>query len=153
VRFATMIAAVALATTSCLLFQDGRPRTYPTWSVTDRTVQLGCAQARARVVRSGKQGVGLVVDLEGQSTTCKFALREAEMTLQGEVRRAQIMVAPARIAPGTRLSVYVPIAFDGDDAWNRGAHDARLVLRATVDGKEVEGIGLAMTHAFLGGEP
>lgn len=146
---AAVLALAALAS-GCLFFVPDRSRPVPAWTAEERAVDFGCARLTARVVRSGKEGVGVAIDLAGASATCSVSVGDVELALADEVRAAKVAMPAARVAPGTRLSIYVPVAFDANAAWNRGARDARLVARGTSDGATVASAPIALRHAYEG---
>jgi hypothetical protein len=110
---------------------DERPR----WQLVDPGAQLdtACVIGRAFVRKSGKQGIGIALQLRSRET-CHVTFTAARLELAGG---KTIEVAPpaSRVLPGRSL-VYTwwPVRFDNNAVWNRGHHDGELVLDYAIGG-------------------
>lgn len=133
---------------SCALFAGGQGRPFPVWGVHGAARPAGsCATAEPWVVKSGAEGVGIVIEVRGRSS-CALSASVLEMRLPDEALQRAIPLPPAQISSGTAFRVYVPIAFDNRRAWNRGSRTATLVVRGTIDGQPFEAGPWTMDHAL-----
>lgn len=133
--------ALALAALACAATQPPRyARQYPMWRLDPPAalpVALGCARGQAWVVKSGKSGVGLTVELMGGAPErCRVVLRGARLELTGglTVRSAapQPPAAAWTLGPCELQRFYLPFLFDNNAAWNHGARSGRFLLDLVV---------------------
>ena len=133
--------ALALAALACAATEPPRyARQYPLWQLEPPAalpVALACARGRAWVVKSGKSGVGLTVELMGAATgPCRVVLRGARLELTGgrAIRSAapQPPAAAWTLAPCQVQRFYLPFLFDNNAAWNHGARSGRFLLDLVV---------------------
>lgn len=109
-------------------------RNYPGWAIDGpRKHDLGCASAEAWVLKSGKQGAGVVVELKGNGRNCPVQLQSAEFALPHNTVPMTTRPVPVG-ATGAPADVYVSFLFDGDSAWNGGDREAALHLVMLVNG-------------------
>jgi len=102
-------------------------RRYPTWQSDPESQVVDGAVVRAWVSRSGREGVGISVDIDPRGTGLDLAVEPATTTLRfahHTVHATRALPAPA---PPERTRFYLPMRFDGLSAWNRG--DRRALLR------------------------
>jgi len=108
---------------------DG-PRTYPTWERTTRASQVlaDCAEVDAWASKSGKEGLGVTLELRGRSTTpCVVTITAARFRIGAEEYAAKQLPEPPSLQLGQRVHAYLAFAFDGDRAWNEGAEGSLTV--------------------------
>lgn len=90
-----------------------------------------CAVASIEVVRSGKEGIGVIVALRGATAdVCTVHELRVEVVLSDGTRASGSRPLPARsLTASVVTESYVAVPFDSNDAWNRGVRrgEARLV--------------------------
>jgi hypothetical protein len=102
-------------------FPSEGPRQYPTWERTTQGIQVlaDCAEADAWVSKSGKEGMGVTLQLAGRSTTpCVVTIKSARLRLGNEEYAAHALPEPPMLQLGQHVLAYLPFSFDGDRAWN-----------------------------------
>lgn len=112
----------------CLLPES--PRRYPAWERTTEGAQVlaDCAEVDAWVSKSGKEGVGVSLELRGRSTVpCVVTITAARLRVGGEEHVAQLLPPPPTLRLGQRVHAYLAFPFDGDRAWNAGVDGALTV--------------------------
>jgi hypothetical protein len=127
------MVALALVTLVGCNSSSSRPRVYPRMVAQETDVAWrDCAGIRAFVRKSGKQGLGVTVELRTRRP-CAITVARAELVLS-DGARARAELPPA--APPGRSLVYLwtPIRFDGTAAWLRGVRGGQLELDLVVDG-------------------
>lgn len=101
---------------------------YPFWHVEDpaarargeSTKSVGCARVVAEVVRSGKEGIGVMV-VDHSAPECRVHLTQVVLRFATET------VHSASISSwDPQRTTYVPLPFDNQRAWNDGVRSARL---------------------------
>lgn len=116
------------------------PRTYPRWVVDgagDPSVQWrDCAGLRAFVRKTGKEGMGITLEVRSK-TDCEAQIARAVVVLPDGARRftaeATIPMIPA--LPGRSLRyLWMPVHYDGDMMWNRGVRRGTLEIELTIAG-------------------
>jgi hypothetical protein len=135
-----------LPVVSCALFEGGQPRPFPLWGVHGAARAAGgCATVEPWVVKSGAEGLGIVIEVKGRAS-CALTMSVLEMRLPDEALQRSVGLPPAQMTSGTAFRAYVPIAFDSRVAWNRGSRTATLVIRGTIDGQPFESGPWTMDH-------
>ena len=132
-----------------------KSRRYPRWivepSMTQEIAWRDCAGVRAFVRKSGKQGIGVAVELRSR-TDCPVTVPRAELVLADGTRApATLEVPPLR--GRSLLYLWLPIRFDGDAAWNRGARRGRLELDLAIAGVVQPTIAVPLVQLFEGPFP
>lgn len=133
------VTLCALASAACSILELSSPgRPYAVWNVHGSARPAGtCATIQPIVAKSGAEGVGFILVVEGKGT-CTLAMSAMEMRLADEGLQRPLAFPPAAVTPGVLLRVYAPIAFDHRSAWNRGSRAATFVVRGTIDGQTFE---------------
>jgi hypothetical protein len=128
---ATTFIALACAATPAPRYQ----RAYPFWEVTGNAAPvLGCAEAAAWVVKSGKTGFGLTVRLHATAGACRVDLASASLRLaDGTVVRGVAARRHLDLARCQVEHVYVPFLFDSEAAWNLGVRSGTIELALATD--------------------
>lgn len=115
-------------------------RDYPRWRVVDALPQeQGCLRVHAWVSKSGKQGLGVTVELTSQcEQRVQVRLVPGPLRLaqphssapapEGDVPGRLVEAAPVELGPGERVLRYISYAFDNERAWNQGRRFALLAL-------------------------
>jgi hypothetical protein len=123
----TGFIAVACAATPAPRYQ----RDYPFWELRGDTAPvLGCAEAAAWVVKSGKTGFGVTVRLHATGGACEVELAGASLRLadgravRGVPDRRRVELARCQVE-----HVYVPFRFDSEAAWNLGVRSGTVELQ------------------------
>jgi len=123
------LAAIASCVLGCAwLGSDARE--FPQWKVAGASLSGSCASVEPYVVRSGKEGIGIVVHVHGVRA-CTFALESIELNVGNQIVRKSFSIEPAEMRDGNDFRVYAPLAFDDNEAWNRGERTASLTIHAT----------------------
>ncbi len=127
------VIVTLLAVAACAACTESRP--YPYWrAASDAPAVAACADIRARVVRTGKEGIGVVISLAGtQSEPCEISVDAVQLSVHRAVTaRGEVpaLLARLRMTRGTTVRGYVPIPFDFNAAYNAGARDATLHVDA-----------------------
>ncbi|MCA9678258.1 MAG: hypothetical protein H6709_04145 [Kofleriaceae bacterium] len=149
-RAVPLLAAIALVLIAGC--NDHRhPRTFPQWviGVTDpeAITWRGCAGLRAVIQRSGKAGVGVVLEARSRQT-CDVVLERAELILDDGARAAADAIDLGPL-PGRSLRRYwMPVRFDADAAWNRGTRRGRLELALRIGGQAQEPVTWPVSIVF-----
>jgi hypothetical protein len=129
VRVRWLVALVTLVACG-----SGSPaRTYPRMVARESAIAWrDCAGVRAFVRKSGRQGLGVTIELRTRRQ-CAVTVARAELVLS-DGARARAEVPPA--APPGRSLIYLwtPIRFDATAAWLRGVRGGQLELDLVVDG-------------------
>jgi len=115
-------------------FPSEGTRRYPTWERTTRGTQVlaDCADVDAWASKSGKEGLGVTLELRGRSTTpCVVTITAARLRVGVEEYLAKQLPEPPTVRLGQRVNAYLAFAFDGDRAWNDGAAGALVITAAT----------------------
>jgi hypothetical protein len=130
-RAPLLLAACAPLLAGCVFLYVNEPtRPLPEWrSVSTVPRPLGCARVSPRVVQSGKEGVGLVLVLEGAGDPCTLQISSATLRVGAVEARAVDLPPAPRLAEGTRVEAHLAFPFDADAAWSRGDRQGELVLR------------------------
>ena len=133
VRTAGSLLVLLLAAVLSLATSAPRSaRRYPTWRAEPVDHVVDGAVVAAWVSRSGREGVGVSVEIDPKGTGLTFEVDPAATTLRigrRTVRPLGVLRAPS---PPDRARRYLPFAFDGLTAWNTGQH--RAVLHLAVRG-------------------
>ena len=131
--FTDVRALALLVMAGCVLTRAPETRERPRWQPTsDARYANSCVDARAFVRKSGKQGFGLAIQLTSH--------HDCHVRISGtwHLAGAATPVAPVDLDMRGRSLRYawLPVAFDGNGAWNAGAVDGELVL--VVDSGEAQ---------------
>jgi hypothetical protein len=140
-----------LALVLCACTDPMHPRTYPRWVVADSAeiTWRDCAGLRAFVRKSGKEGMGVAVEIRSRKD-CPATIVRAELVLDDGARAAATIPAVPELHGRSLRYLWMPIHFDGDDAWNRGVRSARLDLELAIDGVIQPVIGWPITELWTG---
>jgi len=116
-------------------FPSEGPRRYPTWERTTRGLQAlaDCAEADAWVSKSGKEGLGVTLELRGRSSKpCAVTIASARLRVEGAEYAAKQLPDPPMLRLGQHVHAYLAFSFDGDRAWNEGAEAELVITGATM---------------------
>jgi hypothetical protein len=129
-------------------------RDFPKWAIDGPHAHaLRCGSIDAWVLKSGKQGAGIVLEVTAKGMDCRVDVQAAQLVLnKGETVLSVATRPPSALAEagGSPRELYVPFLFDGDAAWNRGDRDAALHLALLVS-NEPEVWELHLTQRLDGG--
>ena len=119
----------------------------PRWQViAGDHYDAGCISARAFVRKSGKQGLGIALQLRSRGD-CNFAIASGRVALDGHT--VDVPGLPTIDLHGrSQLYAWLPVRFDGDAAWNAGRVDATLELAIALDGVPAPAWRLALHDAM-----
>jgi hypothetical protein len=145
-----LLAAMALFAVGC--GDSTKPRRFPRWMVSPTMTQeiawRDCAGVRAFVRKSGKQGIGVAVELRSR-TDCAVTVPRAELVLDDGTRA----VAPLEVPPMRGRSLvylWLPVRFDGDAAFNNGARAGTLQLDLAIAGVAQTPVTVPLVQQFEG---
>lgn len=126
------VVAIACAATPAPRYQ----RDYPFWELRENQAPvLGCAEAAAWVVKSGKTGLGLTVRFHATGGACRVDLTAASLRLaNGGVARGVPDRRHLDLARCQVEHVYVPFQFDSESAWNLGIRSGTIELALATGG-------------------
>jgi hypothetical protein len=129
--FAALSLVLAFAGMGCWLNQEG-PRRYPFWIAKEGRARLeGCAEVDAWVAKSGKEGIGLALEVRGLAASeqpCRLEIAKVTISIGDQSFDGSRLPAAALLARGDVVHAYVPVPFDGDAAWNAGERAATIVV-------------------------
>lgn len=130
-RFGLFFAAIASLATS------PAPRPFTAWQVSQGQGEgrvVGCARIDVWVAKSGKEGAGLFVGADAQST-CDVRVTRAELVIDGRTYPAAELPREP-VHPGGKA--YVPFLFDNEKLWNDNKREGTLVLSIVTGGAPSE---------------
>lgn len=106
-------------------------RTYPSWKTSVANQPFGaCAEAQVVPRKTGKEGLGLTLHLQGRGSPCLVALQAIELRVGGQVFPAVKLPPSLTLKAGDEVFFWVPIPFDGDAVWDDPEkREGVLVLR------------------------
>lgn len=123
-RVLVLLAAVASMATS-----PARPpqRGYPSWKVEVPRRDAGCSNLSAEVVKTGKEGLGVLVVRE---------VEECDVVIERAVVRVGHAVVPAVAVPpwDSERTTYLGFVFDDERAWNEGIRHGTIELTVSSAG-------------------
>lgn len=125
-------------------------RAYPAWEMTRETdLRLGCARLQPFIARSGKQGIGVAVEVRGGdargSEGCPVSA-SARLLLGGRV--IEPAVPPQTLSTDWEIRyLYIPIPFDNEASWNSGERLAELELQLQAGGEQ-RSLRVPLVHRF-----
>jgi hypothetical protein len=130
VRSAVSLGVLVLAAVASLATSAPRSvRRYPTWRVERQEHVVDGAVLQVWVSRSGREGLGVSVEIDARDTGMSFEVDGAATVLRvdggEEVRPTRVERAPS---PPDRVRRYLAFRFDGLAAWNEGHRHATLAL-------------------------
>jgi hypothetical protein len=125
-------------------------RQFPRWVMQDLeqpAVQWrGCAGMRAFVRKSGKQGIGITLEIRSK-LDCPVDLDATAVLSDGTTSTVQKHID---LHGRSLLYQWLAFHFDGDRAWNRGARSGRLDLALTAGGEAQPVLSLPMVVEWNG---
>jgi hypothetical protein len=129
------------------------PRHYPRWVVEPAAVDIqwrDCVGVRAFVRRSGKQGIGVTLEVRSR-TDCAVTIAAATVVLEDGTRAAGELPALDGLRGRSLAYLWMPVRFDGDRAWNRGSRRGQLELTLALGGVAQPPITFPMVVLWDGG--
>jgi hypothetical protein len=109
-------------------------RDYPRWIADGgRDLRVGCAIADAFVRTSGKEGVGVTVEVRSLGD-CDARITSAAMVFPGGSRVAAELPDQPALRGRSLVYRWIALPFDGDRAWNDGVRSAALELEVRAGG-------------------
>lgn len=122
----TLLGALLLS--GCFVSEG--PRRFPTWERTTHGALAiaECAEADAWAVKSGKEGLGVILELRGRSTEpCVVTIHAARLRVGTDEHEALRLPDPPTLRLGQRVQAYLAFRFDGDRAWNEQLDGALMI--------------------------
>jgi len=145
-------AVVATGLASVATSRLHAQRVYPQWTADSAARQsLACATGEAWVGKSGKEGMGVPLELRTGEPRCAVEVTGAELQLPSRVVAAAALPGRMELRPGDIERVWLAFPFDGDAAWNAGERRATLRL-AFIAGNEPRSWDIELSNAIEGGE-
>lgn len=149
VRSVVSLAALVLSAAASLATSAPRAvRRYPTWRVERQEHVVDGAVVQVWVSRSGREGLGVSVEIDPRDTGMSFEVEGAGSSLRldggAPIHPRRVTPAPS---PPERTRRYLLFRFDGLAAWNEGRRAAvlRLAIRTPAATRTLI---LPMTHSF-----
>lgn len=144
-----LLRLAAFALTALATMATSRPmmvRNYPAWQIEGLGArQLDCAIVDLWVSKSGKQGLGVTLELTPTASSCRVSVEEARFSADGVEERAARLPAPRVVE--RRDHLYLPFAFDNEALWNDEVRDGRLDLWIRV-GEASERLAFRLRHVW-----
>lgn len=149
------LAVVAVAAAASMATPAPRyhyPRNYPVWQVeSGGSFEGGCVKGEAWVAKSGKQGIGVVLELTPRGDApCHLTLLGTRLLIGGVDRSKMGCPYTFEVPAGGPHQAYLPFAFDNQAAWNDGHRRGVLELEMITDGMMVGRWSMALVHAYAG---
>ena len=127
------VLLLMLAVTGCVVVRPPKPAERPVWHVLDdKPLDVECAIARAHVRKSGKQGIGIALQLNTRGD-CAIAFSSAQLAFADGTRIELTPPAQQQIPGRSLVYVWWPARFDNNAAWNAGRHRGELVLAYAIN--------------------
>jgi hypothetical protein len=127
---------VILVLSGCIVTQPLKLEKRPRWyALGPAAVEADCLLGRAFVRKSGKQGIGLALQLRSRRD-CAVSIDTVRMVFPTR----EIMVpsiAPLALRGRSQIYAWLPVPFDNNAAWNAERNQAVLELALTVEGRAV----------------
>lgn len=130
--------AAVLVITMAACFPGHVERAYPRWTLDGgRDLRAGCAIADAFVRKSGKEGIGVALELRS-THDCDVRISDVALVFPDGARARGVVPALTPMVGRSLVYVWIPIRFDGDRAWNEQRLRASLevALTAGADAKQ-----------------
>jgi hypothetical protein len=122
--------ALLVLVTGCVVIRAPELAERPRWHITGHDqLDTECVSARALVRKSGKQGIGVAVQLRSRMD-CTFTPTSVALVLHGETI-ALPTPPPIMLHGRSQLYAWLQLGFDNNAAWNRGDNDGVLALAYT----------------------
>ena len=117
---------VVMITGAC--FPGHVERAYPRWTLQGaRDLRAGCAIADAFVRKSGKEGIGVTLELRS-THDCDVRVSDVALVFPDGARARGDAPAAQKMIGRSLAYLWIPIRFDGDRAWNEQRLRAELDL-------------------------
>lgn len=121
-----LLALALLA--GCVVMRPPNDGERPRWRIThDEQLDADCVSARALIRKSGKQGIGMAVQLRSR-TDCTFAPTTAALVFPDGATLALPVPPPTPLHGRSQLYAWYVLGFDNNAVWNAGRNDAVLAL-------------------------
>jgi hypothetical protein len=139
---------------SLLLAACGDPqhsRQFPRWeaSLAQNLEWRGCAGARAFVRKSGKQGIGVTLELRSRQD-CPVTIARLELAFSDGSRAPGVLPPLDGLHGRSLVYLWVPIYFDGDHYWNREVRSGELQIDLAIDGAVQPTVTVPLTELWTG---
>jgi hypothetical protein len=116
----------------CVVTQPPTMAQRPQWRLDgDALLATPCMNARAFVRKSGKQGIGMTLELKSFAD-CKVSVGVTSITWPDGRGVTQPGLAPIELRGHSLYYAWLPIFFDNDAAWNHDRNRARVEITVTV---------------------
>ncbi len=134
-HFPVLAAIAALLVAGCATPKTAPRIFFPFWSVRDsKSHTVGCAEVVVWISKSGKEGLGANIRVRAPNEPCPIAIAEAVVELGSERVEAALLPPEGTLPAASNAKAYIPFPFDNEAAWNRGDHQATLVVRIRAGG-------------------
>lgn len=145
------LTVIAVAVVLCSATSAPRyryPRSFPTWRAEGPASRVtACAEVKAWISKSGKQGIGATVRLTGRGErACRAEVASARFAVGQTGVAAAALPTSVVVQPDAVQYFYLPFAFDNEAAWNRGDRRGELVVALVFDGVPGPELRVAFEH-------
>lgn len=120
----------------CIVTRPPKTEDRPRWYITsDAGLDRDCVSARAMIRKSGKQGVGVSLQLRSR-TDCTVSIDSVKLEL-AKSTTAVPAIAPLSLRGRSLVYAWLPVPFDNNAAWNDEHNNAAIHLELKIAGKPV----------------
>ena len=129
-----MRVLLLVALTGCVVVRPPKPTERPIWRVTeDKQLDVDCVSARPLVRKSGKQGIGIALQLKSRGD-CDVRFTVAHLHFADGTRVGIDPPSPQALPGRSLVYVWWPVRFDNNAAWNAGRRSGDLELAYAING-------------------
>jgi hypothetical protein len=119
----------------CVVMQAPALNERPRWRLDgDARFEGDCVHGRAYIRKSGKQGVGITLELRSTSD-CTIEVPRVHLWWADGTSEPRPGIAPLVLHGHSLAYAWLPVDFDNDAAWNGGRDTARVEVDVVVAGR------------------
>jgi hypothetical protein len=129
------LISIALAS-GCIVTQPPKLDQRPRWYLQQgAALDADCLLGNAFVRKSGKQGIGLALQLRSRHD-CTVSIDTVRVAFAKTTVEVPA-IAPMQLRGRSQIYAWLPVPFDNNTAWNRERNHATLELALRINGKPV----------------
>ena len=119
-RWMPVRALIPIAFAGCIVTQPPKLAKRPRWYIQpSASLDADCLLGNAFVRKSGKQGIGLALQLRSR-TDCSVSIDSVRVVFARSAVSAPA-IAPMQLRGRSLVYAWLPVPFDNNAAWNRTA--------------------------------
>src|SRR5688572_9778555 len=134
-RWMRVRALIPILASGCVVTQPPKLDARPRWYLQQSSLDADCLLGDAFVRKSGKQGIGLALQLRSR-TDCAVAIDSVRVAFAKSAVTVP-SIAPLQLRGRSLVYAWLPVPFDNNAAWNAERNTATLELAMRVNGKPV----------------